>query len=104
MKSRLKAEKMIFLAVKLLVGVFILLINVKMPLIVGILTFYKQDKSRAQLILALKSINLEQELDCCDLSGFEVLISCKNLYKCRFRFKICVNHSVCFAYLGLIYH
>ena len=30
---------MIFLAVKLLVGVFVLLINVKMPTIVGILTF-----------------------------------------------------------------
>ena len=30
---------MIFIAVKLLVGVFILLINVKMPTIVGILTF-----------------------------------------------------------------
>ena len=30
---------MIFLAVKLIVGVFILLINVKMPTIVGILTF-----------------------------------------------------------------
>ena len=30
---------MIFLAVKLLVGVFILLINVEMPTIVGVLTF-----------------------------------------------------------------
>ena len=38
-KAKMLNKILIFLAVKLLVGVFILLINVKMPTIVGILTF-----------------------------------------------------------------
>ena len=38
------------LALSLSDVVFIMLINVKMPTIVGILIFYEQDKLRAQLI------------------------------------------------------
>ena len=37
-KAKMLKKMIIFLAAKLLVGVFILLINVKMPTIVGILT------------------------------------------------------------------
>ena len=42
-------QKKKFLALSLLDVVFIMLINVKMPTIVGILTFYEQDKFCAQL-------------------------------------------------------
>ena len=45
---------MIILALNFLGIVFILLINVKMPTTVGILTFYEQDKFCAQLSWAWK--------------------------------------------------
>ena len=48
---------MIFLAVKLLVGVFILLIDVKMTMIVGILTFM----SRTHFVVSW----VEHEKKCC---------------------------------------
>ena len=46
---------MIFLAVKVLVGVFILLINVKMPTIVGILTFMSR-KNSCSVELSMKKV------------------------------------------------
>ena len=45
-----------FLALSISDDVFIMLINVKMPTIVGILTIIEQDKFRAQLSWAWKKL------------------------------------------------
>ena len=48
-QKNLNTEKRKFLALSLSDAVFIMLINVKMPTIVGIFNIYEKDKFRAQL-------------------------------------------------------